>query len=192
MAVWLLDNAFPALARRRVLVLERATHPIPAGRYNSRLGLPLGLAWLGMWDAILIESDSPWLWTATVTIVGVVYLAILAFRSEIDDDAAETNWRQLPGDSSPFALRRTVARLAGRLAEWQAPLSRQQRDQAAWVLQHLSDASTRLRADADGSRLTWLRTDHPRATTTPPTRSRHENRDASLHACASHGLAKQR
>jgi hypothetical protein len=166
MVIWLLSDALPALARRHVVALERATHPIPAARYNSRLGVPLGLTWLGMCDAILIKDDSPWLWTGGVTVFCVVCMITVAYRSEASDDAADANWPQLPDDSSPRALRRTVARLARRLREWQPPLSRQQRDQAGWILQYLSDASARLRADADRGRLTWLRTDHPRAATT--------------------------
>ncbi|HVQ91285.1 MAG TPA: TIR domain-containing protein [Mycobacteriales bacterium] len=163
MLAWLVANAVPALARRTVYSVERATHPVPAGRYNSRLAYPLGLAWLGLCDAAIVTSGGSWLWAAFVTFVGVGYLAGLALRAEADEDATEANWPQLPGDCSPLALRRAVARLARRLTGWQAPLSRQQRDQAAWVLQNLGAASDRLRADAGRDRPTWLRADHPRA-----------------------------
>ncbi|POX57056.1 hypothetical protein C3489_02060 [Streptomyces sp. Ru71] len=154
------------LLRRGVDAVERELHKLRHETY-VRLTWPMAAALAGAALAVVFAGRGGTGVEAALVMVLIVVLGLGQavahfFRTRQRERDQWENWPQgLPERVPRAALRRAVARLHRRVDGWRAPLSREQREKAAWELADLRAALTRLTGEARRSRRAWLRQDHP-------------------------------
>ncbi len=152
------------LLRRSVNSWERELHAVRHRTY-VRQTWPAAAALLlaTVIGAFALNGElSMSLGVVLVVALGVARTAALSVRLERRDKELWATWpHTLPGRVSRPELRRALARLELRTAEWLRPLSREQREKAEWELADIGRALTRLERQAGRSRGAWLREDHP-------------------------------
>jgi hypothetical protein len=150
--------------RRSVNSWERELHSVRHRTY-VRQTWPAAAALLlaTVIGAFALNGDlSMALGVVLVVALAVGRTAALSIRLERRDKELWATWpHALPGRVSRPELRRAIARLELRTAEWLRPLSREQREKAQWELAEIGRALTRLERQGDRSRGEWLSADHP-------------------------------
>ncbi|WP_329339885.1 toll/interleukin-1 receptor domain-containing protein [Streptomyces sp. NBC_01352] len=95
-------------------------------------------------------------------LIGVGRGTFTAIRLHRRDKDLWARWPQsLPVPVTRPEVRRAAARLDLRTSQWLRPLSRAQREKAAWELADIGRALAGMREEAERSRSAWLRQDHP-------------------------------
>lgn len=150
--------------RRSVNSWERELHTVRHRTY-VRQTWPAAAALLlaTVIGAFSLNGDlSMALGVVLVVALAVGRTAALSIRLERRDRELWATWpHALPDRVSRPELRRALARLELRTAEWLRPLSREQRDKARWELAGIGRALQGLERQAGRSRGRWLGEDHP-------------------------------
>ncbi|MER6182382.1 toll/interleukin-1 receptor domain-containing protein [Streptomyces sp. NPDC001652] len=152
------------LVRRSVDDLERELHAVRHRTYiRHTWPIGLGIVLLGGYGAVRGDQGmAVALPLLLVLAVAVARAAVTHLRLKKRDDDLWARWpHRLPDRVHRAGLRRAVARLHVRLDRMTAPLSREQREKAAWELDDIAGAVRRTEREAGRTRREWLSQDHP-------------------------------
>ncbi|ELS53944.1 toll/interleukin-1 receptor domain-containing protein [Streptomyces viridochromogenes] len=151
---------------RRIDAWERELHKV---KYRTYLGqtwpVALAVALVSVIGGLSTQGEAGALasWGVVLcAMLGVARGTATLIRLQRRDRDLWTRWPQeLPDRVSRQELRRAVVRLEVRMSGWSRPLSREQREKAAWELAEIGRASGRMAREAARARMGWLVQDHP-------------------------------
>ncbi|MFF7448478.1 MULTISPECIES: TIR domain-containing protein [unclassified Streptomyces] len=153
------------LVRRSGDDLERELHAVRHRRTSIRHTWPLGLGivLLGACGALRGDQGTAVVLPLLLVLgIAVAHATVTHLRLRRRDDDLWARWpHRLPDRVSRTELRRAAARLHVRLDRMTPPLSREQREKAAWELDDIAGAVRRVEREAARSRRGWLSGDHP-------------------------------
>ncbi len=153
------------LFRRPVDSWERELHAVEQRKYLSVTHpIAVTLVLVALFGALALTDHGPAaaLGLLLVVAVSVARSASTFLRAERKDIDEVVNWPQrLPAAVTRPLLRRAVARLAQRAAEWSGPLPREQREKAWWVLKDVARVLETVDGETRRTRREWLAQDHP-------------------------------
>lgn len=173
MAARLVAVAVAWSIQRHVNVRERVIQRMAPTPYYRRIGIPAAVVILlfvggtGVGAAVTDHLPNVVIYlTVAITVLLILANIATAVVRASDEESAEErrvrNWPQpLPLPPDPVVLRRELSILDDRMYDWRAPLTREQRDKAAWALAALRDYQSELVRQASLGFVSWLLTDQP-------------------------------
>ncbi|MGI9001794.1 MAG: TIR domain-containing protein [Pseudonocardia sp.] len=138
---------------------ERELHSLPTNRYNRRVAVPLAVTVLAAPLAVAVSLGSGLgvLISVLIACVGVVYVSTRQSQTERIEAELQRNWSyRLPSRVHPALLRQGVTLLDQRMQGWSRPVSAEQSEKAASMLDALDNGANRLCGATGQGRRHWL------------------------------------